>query len=231
MMDQSEPPSSTAPMAAVSAYRSIRAWLVLLTVLTVGLALDLGLKRWSFETIANQPVVLDRHELLNNPYWRIPRHEPLTVVPRVLELHLVENRGAVFGIGADQRIFFIVFTIGALIAATMVFARWTTSDSRTAHVALGLVLAGGVGNLYDRVLYSVVRDFVHLFPGWTLPFGWQWGGHSNEIFPWVFNVADVMLLTGMGLLMLHMNRRDRRRREAHAIIQKQGNDETYTESA
>ena len=231
MSDGSEPPSTTAPMAAVSAYRSVQAWLVLLTVLTAGLALDLGLKRWSFENIANQPVVLDRQQLLRNPFWRIPRHEPLTIVPRVLELHLVENRGAVFGIGADQRIFFIVFTICALIAALVVFARWTTSDSRMAHVALGLVLAGGVGNLYDRVLFSVVRDFVHLLPGWTLPFGWRWGGHSNEIFPWVFNVADVMLLTGMGLLMWHMNRRDRRRREALTLTHEQASDETQPEPA
>ena len=231
MSDRSEPPSTTAPMAAASAYRSVQAWLVLLTVLTVGLAVDLGLKRWSFENIANQPVVLDRQQLLRNPYWRIPRHEPVTVVPRVLELHLVENRGAVFGIGADQRIFFIVFTVCALIAALVVFARWTTSDSRMAHVALGLVLAGGVGNLYDRVQFSVVRDFLHLFPGWTLPFGWRWGGHSNEIFPWVFNVADVMLLTGMALLMLHMNRRDRRRREARTTAQEQASDETQPESA
>ena len=231
MSDRSEPSSSTAPPAAVSAYRSIRAWLVLLMVLTTGLALDLGLKRWSFENVADQPVVLDRQQLLRNPYWRIPRHEPVTVVPRVLELHLVENRGAVFGIGADQRIFFIVFTIGALIAAIIVFARWTTSGSRMAHVALGLVLAGGIGNLYDRVLFSVVRDFVHLFPGWTLPFGWRWGGHSDEIFPWVFNVADVMLLTGMGLLMWHMNRRDRRRREVLALTQEQVSDETQPESA
>ncbi len=231
MIDRSELASSTAPMATVSAYRSARAWLVLLTVLTVGLALDLGLKRWSFENIANQPVILDRQHLLNNPDWRIPRHEPVTVVPRVLELHLVENRGAVFGIGADQRIFFIVFTVCALIAALVVFARWTTSGSRMAHVALGLVLAGGVGNLYDRVLFSVVRDFVHLLPGCTLPFGWRWGGHSSEIFPWVFNVADVMLLTGMGLLMWHMNRRDRRRREARTTTQEQASDETQPESA
>ena len=231
MSDRPEPVSATAPTAAVSAYRSARAWLVLLTVLTVGLSVDLGLKRWSFENIANQPVVLDRQQLLNNPYWRIPRHEPVTVVPRVLELHLVENRGAVFGIGADQRIFFIVFTICALIAALVVFARWTTSRSRMAHVALGLILAGGIGNLYDRVLFSVVRDFVHLLPGWTLPFDWRWRGQSNEIFPWVFNVADVMLFAGMGLLMLHMNRRDRRRREARATAHEHGDDETQPESA
>lgn len=229
MIDRSELASSTAP-TAVAAYRSVQAWLVLLTVLTAGLALDLGLKRLSFEKLATEPVILDRKQLLHDPYWRVPHHESFTVIPRVLELHLVENRGAVFGIGADQRIFFIVFTIGALMAAVVVFARWTTNRSHMAHLALGLILAGGIGNLYDRVQFGVVRDFLHLFPGWALPFGWRWPGESNEVFPWVFNLADVMLLAGMGMLMLHLNRRDRQRRDARAIAAQQADDQTQPES-
>ncbi|MEE9130887.1 MAG: signal peptidase II [Phycisphaerales bacterium] len=231
MSDRSEPASTSAPTAAVAAYRSARAWLVLLTMLTVGLAVDLGLKRWSFENLANEPVILDRKQLLHDPHWRIPQHESFTVIPRVLELHLVENRGAVFGIGVDQRIFFIVFTVGALMAAVVVFARWTTNRSRLAHLALGLILAGGIGNLYDRVQFGVVRDFLHLFPGWAMPFGWRWRGESNEIFPWVFNLADVMLLAGMGMLMLHLHRRDRQRRTARALAAQQADDQTQPESA
>ncbi len=231
MSDPSEPGSAAVPETVVRASRSARAWLVLLTVLAIGLVVDLGLKRWSFENLANEPVILDREQLLHDPYWRIPHHEPFTLIPRVLELHLVENRGAVFGIGVDQRIFFIVFTVGALMAAVVVFARWTTNRSRMAHFALGLILAGGIGNLYDRVQFGVVRDFVHLFPGWVLPFGWRWREESNEVFPWVFNLADVMLLVGMGMLMLHLNRRDRQRRAARTLAAQQADDQTQPESA
>ncbi len=231
MSDRSEPGSAAVPQAVVRASRSTRAWLVLLTVLAIGLFVDLGLKRWSFETIANEPVILNRKHLLQNPYWRIPHHEAVTVIPSVLELHLVENRGAVFGIGVDQRIFFIVFTIGALMAAIVVFARWTTNKSHMAHLGLGLILAGGISNLYDRVQFGVVRDFLHLFPGWTLPFGWRWPGHSNELFPWVFNLADVMLLAGMAMLMLHLNRRDPQRRAARTRAAQQADDQTQPESA
>ncbi len=231
MSDRSQPGSAAVPETVVRAFRSARAWLVLLTVLAIGLSVDLGLKRLSFEKLAKEPVILDREQLLHDPYWRIPHHEPFTVIPRVLELHLVENRGAVFGIGVDQRIFFIVFTIGALMAAVVVFARWTTNKSHMAHLGLGLILAGGIGNLYDRVQFGVVRDFVHLFPGWALPFGWRWPGESNDVFPWVFNLADVMLLVGMGMLMLHLNRRDHQRRAARTLAAQQPDDQTQPESA
>lgn len=202
------------------ACRSPKAWLILLCVAAIGLTIDLGLKQWCFKNVASMPVVLDRQELLNNPYWRIPRHDPMVLLDGVLTLHLVENRGAVFGIGADQRIFFIAFTVAALLAAIFVFARSDTDRSLQVHIGIGMILAGGMGNLYDRVVFSVVRDFLHMFPGGKLPFEWHWPGGSTELFPWVFNLADVLLLIGMALLLIHINKRER--------LQKQTSDATTT---
>lgn len=207
-------PPPAAPPRAVPAFHSPAAWLTLLLVLSLGMAIDIGTKYWSFETVAGQPVQLDRAWLLEdesrNP---IPYHQGIRVLPwRLLDFRLVINRGAVFGIGANQRVFFIAFTFVALAVGLYVFGRHTTSRSRMAHVALGLILAGGIGNLYDRIVYGVVRDFLHMLPGRHLPFNWKWPGSGNpEMFPWVFNVADVMLLTGMVLLMIHINRVEKRR--------------------
>ncbi len=192
------------------AWRSPLAWVTLLGVVGVGLLLDLGSKRLAFERVADAPVIIHRGNT------SIPFHAPVTAIPKVLNLHLVKNEGAVFGIGASQRVFFIFFTFGALAAAFAVFGRWTTARDHAAHIAIGLILAGGLGNLYDRLTFSVVRDFLHLFPGIKLPFGLKWWGGSDEIFPWVFNLADVMLLTGMGLLMLHINRLENKRKVAAA---------------
>ena len=191
------------------AWRSPRAWLILTAVLVVGLSIDLGLKRWAFANVADQPVLLDEG-------GHIPKHQPITVVPWLLNLHLVKNDGAVFGIGSNQRLFFIVFTLGALTAAIVVFARWTTVGATAAHGALGLILAGGLGNLYDRLRFGVVRDFLHMLPGWKLPLGLNWPGGSTEVFPWVFNTADVMLLVGMAMLMLHINRTEKQRKASRA---------------
>lgn len=214
----SEP--DNAPTALTKrAYRSPRAWLILLCVAAVGLSLDLGLKQWCFDNVASAPVVLDRHELLNNPYWRIPRHEPMVLLESVLTLHLVENRGAVFGIGADQRVFFIAFTVAALLAAIFIFARSTNDRAWKAHLGIAMILAGGLGNLYDRVAFGVVRDFLHMLPGGRLPFNWHWPGGSNELFPWVFNTADILLLVGMTLLLLHINKRERLQKQSQTAEQ------------
>ncbi len=206
----SAPDGSTAPRRA---WRSPLAWIVLLSVFGIGIFLDLGLKHWAFQHVAADPVVLDR-EVISQPYWQIPPHEPVPVIPRALNLHLVKNDGAVFGIGANQRVFFVVFTMAALVAAILVFGRWTDEGATAAHIALGLILAGGFGNLVDRVRFGFVRDFLHMLPGWKLPFGLSWPGGNDEIFPWVFNVADMMLLLGMATLMLYMNSLDKQRRLA-----------------
>lgn len=220
------PPASTdsQPLQARRAYLSSSAWISLLSVLILGLALDLGLKTWSFENVADSPVRLNRQQLLNDPHFNpIPPHRGMHALPwSLLDLQLVINRGAVFGIGPNQRFFFIVFTVAALAAGLFVFGKYTTARDRLAHVAIGFILAGGVGNLYDRIVYGVVRDFLHMLPGYRLPFGWSWGsGGSTDLFPWVFNVADVMLLTGMGLLMLHMSRLERRRKQAEQAAAEQ----------
>lgn len=153
-------------------------------MLGIGLALDLGSKHWAFEhVIPDLPVRLDRKVLLENPDWNVPHHSGVHALPwRLLDFQLVINRGAVFGIGANRRFFFIAFTIGALAAGVWVFSR-TNAKSRLAHIAIGLILAGGIGNLYDRIVFGVVRDFLHMLPGRELPFGKTWPGGSPEMFP------------------------------------------------
>ena len=200
------------------AWHSAAAWVRLLLVLGLALALDLGSKSWAFRNVAGAPVILDRQTLLADPDYNVPHHPGVKALPwNLLDLQLVINRGAVFGIGANRRFFFIAFTLGALAAGMLVFGRFTHVNNRLAHVAIGLILAGGIGNLYDRIVFGVVRDFLHMLPDRNLPFGWTWPGGSPEMFPWVFNLADTMLLTGMGLLILHMHRNEKRQRAASAV--------------
>jgi signal peptidase II len=202
-------------LPTLRAQSSPGAWLCLLVVFALALALDLGAKAYAFRHVADQPVVLNREQIIGNPRYEVPWHNSVEVIPwRILDFNLVINRGAVFGLGENRRGAFIAFTVFAAAAGLFVFARWTSPKDRVAHVALGLILAGGIGNLYDRIAYGVVRDFLHLFPGRHLPFGWSWPRGGSELFPWVFNVADMMLLAGMGLLMIHLNRAETRRKRA-----------------
>jgi len=187
------------------AWRSPCAWVVLLVVLTLGLSLDLISKTWAFNNVADQPVMLDRPTIVKHPNWQPPRHEPIVVLDRVLNIRLVLNPGAVFGIGPGQRWFFIFFTLSAMAVGLLLFSFRSRAGDHIIHLAIGCILAGAGGNLFDRIMIGAVRDFLNMFPGIPLPFDWHWHGGSPELFPWVFNVADMLLLIGIGLLIFRIN--------------------------
>jgi signal peptidase II len=180
---------------------------VLLLVTTLGLALDLASKSWAFQRVADEPVELRYEEVAGNPSYRLPWHAGVRALPGdLLDFRLVLNHGAVFGLGQQRRAVFVIFTVLAVVAAVAVFGWWTGANATRVHVGIGLVLAGGLGNLHDRLTIGAVRDFLHMTPRWELPFGLRWPGGSPELFPWVFNVADVLLLAGMAILLFTSQR-------------------------
>lgn len=199
---------------AKRALRSPSAWLLLLIVVALGLVADLGTKSWAFRAVADHPVELDRQAILENPTWNpVPYGAKQPLVPgNLLDARLEINRGAVFGLGNNQRWILIGLTTLALTCGLLVFSLLTTNRARLAHVALGLVIAGGLGNVIDRVVFGAVRDFLQLLPNHRLPMGWTWPGSNNpDLAPWVFNVADLLLFAGVILLMVHINRVEARR--------------------
>lgn len=201
------------PGAGRGAWRSRRAWVVLLVVTLLGVGADLVSKRVAFRTIGPHPVEVRREDVLQLKHSLtslIPPGSTVTVIPHVLELSLVLNRGAVFGIGAGKRWAFILFTFGALGFALWMFGWWTGPEDRAAHVAIGLLLAGGLGNLNDRLVFACVRDFIHPLPGVVLPFGWRMPHGDREIWPYVSNLADLWLILGIGTLMVCLFRQGRK---------------------
>ncbi len=90
-------------------------------------------------------------------------------MPGWLQFEFVRNPGAVFGIAPGQRGAFLVVSAAAIAFLTYLFAgsggRWFY------QVVLGVLLAGVLGNMYDRVVYGSVRDMIHAVPGWHWPAG------------------------------------------------------------
>lgn len=183
-------------------WRCPRAWAVLLTVLLLGLAADLWSKYAAFERIADIPVEIHRDDVMRTEHLGrlIPPHDPVVVIPNLLEFTLVLNPGAVFGLGAGKRLLFIGFTLAAVVMGLWMFAKWTSSRDWLAHASLGLLLSGGLGNLYDRVKFACVRDFIHPLPRVEIA--------GREIWPYVSNVADAFLIVGIAGLLWHLWRTD-----------------------
>ncbi len=157
------------------------------------LAADLGLKTYAFNHVAGAPVILDPSTPQSAT---IPFHDPTVLIPHVLSLRLTTNTGAIFGMGKGSRWIFIAVSVIAVGFIGRVFWR-SPAKAVTLHIALALILAGALGNLYDRVRFAAVRDMLHLFPGVELPFGLSWPGDARGLYPWIFNLADVALLFGV----------------------------------
>lgn len=195
----------------IPARSSRGAWALLLVVTAVCLALDLVGKELAFRYVASSPVVVERARVLevsavdpSRISALIPQHPAVKVVPNVLEFTLVLNPGAVFGMGAGQRWFFMVFTGVALGFALYMFAVWTSARDRWSQAAIGMLISGGLGNLYDRWVFACVRDFIHPLPGLKWPFGWRLTGPSGEIWPYVSNIADLFLIIGIAVLAVRL---------------------------
>lgn len=195
-LEQEQPQSSS---------KSLRAWMILLSTSIIGLWADLWSKGYAFAHVASEPINLTREAVLKSQDlgYLIKPHEPMSIMDKVLEFTLVLNPGAVFGIGAGQRWFFVVFTIIAVGISLVLFVKWTFAKDWMAHAGFGLIIAGGIGNLYDRLVFACVRDFIHPFPNVHLPFGIRWPGGNTELWPYVSNVADAFLIVGIIMLMIH----------------------------
>jgi len=193
MSDSASEPAreSAVPVAASTsnehkqehAYRSVRAWAFYLLPAVAGLAGDLWLKAWSFPD--GVPIATEAVQI---PTGRNPAqlYEPTPVVPHILGFTTIINHGAVFGIFQGYVTFFLAFSMLAMAMILWVFAS-SRRNQWVVHVALGMITAGALGNLYDRAVHNGVRDMLRFYVRW---------------YPYIFNLADVLLCVGVPLLML-----------------------------
>jgi len=99
-------------------------------------------------------------------------------------------------------------SIGAIAFLTYLFS--TSGRQRIYQFILGLLLAGVLGNMYDRIMFGHVRDMIHALPDWSWPGTWKLplvdypSTFSNRaVFPYIFNVADAMLCVGVFLMIVY----------------------------
>ena len=110
----------------------------------------------------------------------------IRVWENVLHFTYVENRGAAFGMMQGGKWFFLIITAAAVIGMVWFLIKERKTMHFLMQFSICLLLSGAIGNLIDRVALGYVRDMIYV---------------AAINFP-VFNVADMAVCAGCGLLML-----------------------------
>ncbi len=173
-----------------------RRWKLFLLIAMITMVADQATKFWARDALPVHPVGCAIPEAfvegkcmgVNDPlisgYW---------------DWRLSFNQGSAFGLFHSQggaRVFLSI--VGFLALGAMLWmVKKARDDQKWLIWALGLVAGGAVGNLIDRVYYGVVTDFVL----WHTP-ALESGSRMRYENEWpVFNVADVALVLGVGIML------------------------------
>lgn len=128
-----------------------------------------------------------------------PGSPPVSIAGEILELRTSHNKGALWGFGRSVPHGSLIFA-GLSVVAGAAIIGWLFLGGAAASLpltaALGLIMAGAIGNCHDRVVFGHVRDFVHFHVD-SVGFNWA-----------IFNLADVMLVCGASTLVLFSLRPD-----------------------
>ncbi len=120
--------------------------------------------------------------------------ETIPVIGNNFVLTKVENRGAAWSIGKSlppvlKIVFLQVFPIIVLLFLFVYIVR-EKMISKLNLIGFSFIIGGGLGNIYDRILFNSVTDFMYL----------EYGGIKTA----VFNMADVSVLFGLFLVLIHI---------------------------
>lgn len=123
-------------------------------------------------------------------YYGFQTYEPLAVLP-FLDFTLIWNTGMSYGFLDDTGAFGRWLLSGFAVAAIALFL-WFLKHGETclSGMGYGLLVGGALGNLVDRLWYGSVVDFISL--------------HWDGFYWYVFNLADVWITLGVGLLLLQI---------------------------
>ena len=130
--------------------------------------IDQLLKVWAFNALPGQPSTL--------------------LIPHLLQLTYVENRGAAFGLFQGGVTVLSVLT-GLILIGAVVFLVMGKLKHKLAIWSVSLIIAGGIGNLIDRIIRGFVVDYLDISPLFRFP---------------VFNFADCCVVVGTTLLIVYL---------------------------
>lgn len=164
-------------------------YVFLIAVSAITLAADLGTKWWAKDRLDPQSLT----DLTATP--RPLSFRKIEVIKDHLNLIFAKNHGGAWGILGDEseairRPFFLLVSLAAIVFIVSLYRKLHPSQIAL-RWGLPLVLGGALGNLVDRIRYGYVIDFIQV--------------RLTSTFVWpTFNVADVAIVVGVGLMAIDM---------------------------
>ena len=178
-------------------------WALLVVIFAVMVVLDqwtkyLAVERltWAFERAQARSTGEKLAVFYGQRHLEAMARPPYVVWRPVWRMNYVENPGAAWGLFRNlsenaRNAFFGLVSVGA-VAFILRYYRKVGERQRYLQVALSFVLSGAVGNFIDRLARRYVVDFVE----------WYWWNRPDIRWP-TFNLADSLIVVGVGLLLLH----------------------------
>jgi len=123
----------------------------------------------------------------------VDQYSEVKLIGEYFILTNVENSGAFLGMGSDfspfiKTIFLLILPVIVLICIIVYVYRDKQID-KISLIGFCLIIGGGIANIYDRILYGSVTDFLFIDLGGIFKTG-------------IFNIADLSVTTGMILILL-----------------------------
>ncbi len=107
---------------------------------------------------------------------------------KFLNIHLIWNEGIAFGLFSfDEKYFYNILTFFILIIILVIFFMIIKSEGLKKYSLL-MILGGALGNIFDRIFYKAVPDFIDL--------------HIQNFHWFIFNVADIFITLGVIFMIL-----------------------------
>ena len=116
-------------------------------------------------------------------------YESIPLIENVLHITYIQNKGAAFGMLAENRWVFMVLSSVAIVGIGVYLFRFCR-ERMLLQMGLALILGGGVGNMIDRIAYGYVVDMIDFCP--------------FDFWVWIFNVADACVCVGAGIVLLSL---------------------------
>jgi signal peptidase II len=123
----------------------------------------------------------------------IDQYSEIKLIGEYFILTNVENSGAFLGMGSDfspfiKTIFLLILPI-IILVCIMIYVYRDKEIDKISLIGFCFIIGGGIANIYDRIMYGSVTDFLFIDLGGIFKTG-------------IFNIADLSVTTGMILILL-----------------------------